>query len=114
MNTPLFSTEPSPVMLNTRQAAAVLGVHERTVRRYLAAGLLAHRRLPGGHYRIPARAIEQLWSVGPAQAEPAARDRSAARRPQSTDRAVPVVYDLSPAALSALRSSVAGAAPPQR
>ena len=39
--------------LSTREAAALLGVHQRTVRRYIAAGLLGNRKLPGGHYRIP-------------------------------------------------------------
>lgn len=49
--------------LTTSQAAAVLGVHERTVRRYLSSGLLACRRLPGGHYRIPAEALAEFWEA---------------------------------------------------
>ncbi len=38
-----------------------MGVHERTLRRYIALGLLGYRRLPGGHYRIPEEAIVALW-----------------------------------------------------
>jgi excisionase family DNA binding protein len=52
-------SEDSP--LTTRQAAARLGVHERTVRRYIASGLLSYRRLPSGHYRVPAEAILEFW-----------------------------------------------------
>jgi hypothetical protein len=37
-------------LLTTAQAAAALGVRERTLRRYLSSGLLAFRRLPDGHY----------------------------------------------------------------
>ena len=48
--------------LSTRQAAAVLGVHERTLRRYIASGRLAYRKLPGGHYRIPTEAILDFWA----------------------------------------------------
>jgi excisionase family DNA binding protein len=38
--------------LTTTEAAAFLGVSERTLRRYLALGLLPYGRLPGGHYRL--------------------------------------------------------------
>ncbi len=48
-------------LLTTREAAAQLGVHERTLRRYMSSGLLSYRRLPGGHYRIPEESIRQLW-----------------------------------------------------
>lgn len=50
-----------PALLTTREAAAALGVHERTLRRYMSSGLLVYRRLPGGHYRIPEESIRDLW-----------------------------------------------------
>jgi excisionase family DNA binding protein len=49
-------------VLSTSQAASELGVSERTLRRYIQAGLIGFRRLPGGHYRIPREAIEAFWS----------------------------------------------------
>jgi excisionase family DNA binding protein len=48
-------------MLSAREAAHELGVCERTLRRYIAAGRLRHHRLPGGHFRIPVDAIEEFW-----------------------------------------------------
>jgi excisionase family DNA binding protein len=108
------------VLLTTAQAAAALGVHERTLRRYLSMGLLAHRRLPGGHYRIPEEALTEFWqanetSVRPARAERArdalARDsqrqgppRSSRRRAALGEEHSPASYDLSTEALAALRS----------
>lgn len=88
-------------MLTTAQAAAVLGVHERTVRRYLSQGLLAHRRLPGGRYRIPPAAIEELWRASAREPEPAAPLRRARRR--STPPGPPA-SDLSAPVLAALRA----------
>ena len=55
---------PKVRLLTTREAAAALGVHERTLRRYIASGFLACRRLPGGHYRIPEDAIIDFWDEG--------------------------------------------------
>jgi excisionase family DNA binding protein len=46
----------------TPPPASELGVSERTLRRYIQAGLIGFRRLPGGHYRIPREAIEAFWS----------------------------------------------------
>src|ERR1700689_4197732 len=42
---------PQRPPLSTSEAAARIGVHERTLRRYLSRGLLAHHRLPGSPYR---------------------------------------------------------------
>ncbi len=44
--------------LSTREAAAALGVHERTLRRHIASGRLAYRKLPRGHYSIPTKAMK--------------------------------------------------------
>jgi hypothetical protein len=38
-----------------------MGVCERSIRRYIAAGRLSSRRLPGGHYRIAPEAIAEFW-----------------------------------------------------
>ena len=110
-------SEDSP--LTTRQAAARLGVHERTVRRYIASGLLGYRRLPSGHYRVPVEAILEFWvrtddagarsssdgahvdgsRVADASSNPSAGQAHAvgARR-----------YDLSPRALAELRARLSG------
>lgn len=42
--------------LNVREAARLLGVHENTIRNWVAAGVLNADHLPGsGYIRIPAR-----------------------------------------------------------
>jgi excisionase family DNA binding protein len=111
--------------LSTREAAAVLGVHERTLRRYMSSGLLGCRRLPGGHYRIPEEAIHDFWGAGDApdrgarQRQPGAERPSVnasgrasktrsrrARRPRLGDEDSVAFYDLSPQALAALRARV--------
>jgi excisionase family DNA binding protein len=125
MSRPLNS--PEGRLLTTVEAAAALGVHERTVRRYLASGLITYRRLPGGHYRIPEQAIWDFWRAAEAVrsrtsqrvgisdqtlgAAPSKRRRRA--RPQPTMRrrrrgedSPMTPYDLSTAALAALRSKL--------
>ena len=112
-------------LLTTVDAAAALGVHERTVRRYLAMGLLAHRRLPGGHYRIPEQSIWDFWRAwetvpprtsqrvgvsdqmpggAPSKHRRPARPRPTTRRRRSAGDSPFTPYDLSTAALAALRS----------
>jgi excisionase family DNA binding protein len=106
-------------LLSTRQAAKMLGVHERTVRRYASTGALAHQRLPGGHYRIAKEAIEDLLARSTAShpsrrpvrtsAEPAATrlprpPASRGRRHPRPDGAASVRYDLAAATLAALRA----------
>lgn len=112
--------------LSTREAAAALGVHERTLRRYMSSGLLGCRRLPGGHYRIPEEAIHEFWGTGdvpvrggrrrqPEAERPsvnasgwASKTRTRrARRPRLGDEDSVAFYDLSPEALAALRARVA-------
>ncbi len=46
--------------LTTGQAAALLGISRSTVVRYIEAGNLDARRLPGGHWRIRRAAAEKL------------------------------------------------------
>ncbi len=104
----------------------MLGVHERTLRRYLTMGLLAHRRLPGGHYRIPVEALSAFWEAnekdsvitaarasGSGRAEAAARGSSRRQGSRPSRRRVPLgedpsdtSYDLSTEALAALRAQI--------
>ncbi len=104
-------THPAP--LSTGEAAAELGVHERTLRRYISLGRLRCHRLPGGHYRIPRQAIDEFWHENDAEcsprrsappepsAAPTQRTQRARRQPLSRE---PVVYDLSAKRLEALRA----------
>jgi len=46
--------------LTTGQAAELLGVSRSTVVRYIEAGTLDARRLPGGHWRIRRSEAERL------------------------------------------------------
>jgi excisionase family DNA binding protein len=104
--------------LKCSEAAARLGICERTLRRYMQADRIRYHRLPGGHYRIPEDAIDEFWSAhdlpSPARSrrtvtavEPARRRRP--KRPSAGRRArlgqeSPEDYDLSPAALAELRA----------
>jgi len=91
----------------------------------MSSGLLAYRRLPGGHYRIPERAILEFWERNKgADASsgrcPQAADGSAvdvlgvaqqlegrrSRRPVDRDEGSAASYDLSLEALAVLRSGV--------
>jgi len=46
--------------LTTGQAAELLGVSRSTVVRYIEAGTLDARRLPGGHWRVRRTDAERL------------------------------------------------------
>lgn len=45
-------------MLSTAEAARRIGIHPNTLRSYADQDLIAHVRLPGGHRRFPADAVE--------------------------------------------------------
>jgi len=103
--------------LKCSEAAARLGICERTLRRYMQADRIRYHRLPGGHYRIPEDAIEEFWSAhdlpSPARSrrtvtagEPARRrpKRPSSRRRPRLGQESPEDYDLSPAALAELRA----------
>jgi excisionase family DNA binding protein len=103
--------------LKCSEAAARLGICERTLRRYMQADRIRYHRLPGGHYRIPEDAIDEFWSAHdlPSTArarrtvttgEPARRrhpKRPSSRRARLGQES-PEDYDLSPAALAELRA----------
>jgi excisionase family DNA binding protein len=103
--------------LSSTEAAATLGVCERTLRRYIASDRIRYHRLPGGHYRIPEEAIAEFWAehdrakqarhlarastarrLGPLQ-----RSTANTRRP-AIGREEPADYDLSPAHLAEIRA----------
>jgi excisionase family DNA binding protein len=102
-------------LLSTRDAAARVGVHERTLRRYIACGQIACRRLPGGHYRIAPEEIDSFLRSADAPARTVsgkpARRPARLREPRSTrqqgTRPEAREYDLSPANLARLRARVA-------
>ena len=106
--------------LTTTEAAAFLGVSERTLRRYLALGLLSYGRLPGGHYRLLEETlVEFLARRGSKEARyartrPARPNSDLARplMPGACDRLAeglwPGTYDLSLASLAALRDRHSG------
>jgi excisionase family DNA binding protein len=100
-------------LLSTRDAAARVGVHERTLRRYIACGQIASRRLPGGHYRISPETIDAFLQHADAPATGAASDRPTAPAPRRRDgrqsqragqHGARREYDLSPANLARLRA----------
>lgn len=55
-------------LLNVREAAKRLGVHENTIRNWANNGVIRHVRLPGsGFRRIPVSEIERLRELMLAQ-----------------------------------------------
>lgn len=46
-------TATQPILLIVAQAASLLRVSERTIRRWLEADAIPYLQLPGGGYRIP-------------------------------------------------------------
>lgn len=99
--------------LTTGEVAERLGVHERTVRRYISLGLLRHMRLPGGHYRVPEEALADFMGgsslrqhrgglSGMRLATPSGTARPRARSSLGAEPG----YDLSPSALAALRAQM--------
>ena len=51
------------------EAAAMLTVSTRTIKRWYEQGLISLVRLPGGHFRVPASEIERLTNPETAEAE---------------------------------------------
>jgi excisionase family DNA binding protein len=89
--------------LSTGEAAAALGVHERTLRRYISLGRIRRHRLPGGHYRISPEAIEDFWRENDADSS---SRRGVSAQPPAAPRShtPPATYDLSPQRLEAIRA----------
>lgn len=50
-------TASRPQLLTVAQAASLLSVSERTIRRWIADEKVPYARLPGGHIRIPQSAL---------------------------------------------------------
>jgi excisionase family DNA binding protein len=107
--------------LTTREAAAFLGISERTLRRYIALGLLSYGRLPGGHYRLMEETLVEFLARDGSKARAAPNNASPAKQrprgaPSNAKRARPLGretalahYDLSLGALAALRDRHSGA-----
>lgn len=55
-------TAAAPKLLTVAQAASLLAVSEKTVRRWIDAERIPYLKLPGGGYRIPQGAL--LASLG--------------------------------------------------
>lgn len=102
-------------LLSSAEAAVALGICERTLRRYIQSDRIRYRRLPGGHYRIPAEAIPEFWAESDRrkQARPTSSRPRVAARSTSRRRPVPELerdeeYDLSPEHLAEVRAQLAG------
>ena len=52
------------VTVRVGQAASLLGVHPRTIRRWMGRGLLPYVILPSGQKRIPGKAIKTILFGG--------------------------------------------------
>jgi hypothetical protein len=86
----------------------------------MSLGLLAYRRLPGGHYRISEKALEDFWRANDGSGQSASRpprDRASRRavraraqqptgkrRMRASDAKSQGPYELSNAVLHALRA----------
>jgi len=105
--------------LSSSEAAAALGVSLRTLRRYIASGRIRCNRLPGGHYRIPAEAIDEFWAAQEivvknrrrvperARSRRPPEQRTASTRRPPLGREQPEEYDLSPSHLAEIRARFA-------
>jgi len=97
-------------VLTTAEAAEYLGVSARTLRRYIAMGLLSPGRLPGGHYRVSKESLTDLFgrtSLGSGGSRPSRTPAQSTRRGRGSrigDHASSQGYDLSPESLAALRA----------
>lgn len=68
-------TTSRPQLLTVAQAAALLSVSDRTIRRWIEAGKVPYLKLPGGDYRIPqAQLLESLRGTYDLAGELAALD----------------------------------------
>src|ERR1700679_1162208 len=67
------------VLLKPREAAAALGVSYATLKQWILAGTLKTIKTPGGHHRIPQKALEPMLKQSPTSksvtARTASRDR---------------------------------------
>jgi excisionase family DNA binding protein len=110
--------------LSSSEAAAELGVCLRTLRRYIASERIRYHRLPGGHYRIPAEAIDEFWAAqdraansrrsvreGTRTRQPPERPTASKRR-AALGREEPDEYDISPSRLAEIRALLAATRTP--
>lgn len=66
-------TSPRLQLLTVAQAAALLNVSDRTIRRWIEAKKVPYLKLPNGHYRIPQASLlvslNSIYDLGSACAE---------------------------------------------
>jgi|SRR5450759_1242606 len=110
--------DASTRLLRPREAAEILSVSTRTLRRYIADGHLPACRLPSGRLRIPTAAIGALMGEEglhtPRRRSDAAERRAelsagtsvrGRRLPLSKEQSSTLLFDTSPSALAAARES---------
>lgn len=102
-------------LLRPAEAAALLRVSTRTLRRYLDTGELACCRLPSGHVRITEEALDAMLERGTRGTRERPRKASKRRRPGAlvtsarlSARRGRELFDTSPEALAALRATCRG------
>lgn len=62
-------TASRPQLLTVKQAADLLNVSDRTIRRWIEAGKVPHLKLPSGGYRIPQTSLRGNYDLGSELAE---------------------------------------------
>lgn len=105
-------------LLRTREAADCLSVSTRTLRRYVAAGLLSAHRLPSGQLRFSEAALEAILGDegqrgaqehpplgAPGRTTAPARRSAVVQRARRLASGAPHFFDTSPEALAALREA---------
>lgn len=68
--------------LTTAEAAAVMGVHEETMRRYADAGRVRHRKLPSGQRRFRRVDVEAARDAGLVEVTPIDEDPASEPAPE--------------------------------
>ena len=63
------------VLLTPREAAAEIGVSYATIKQWILAGKLSTTKTPGGHHRIPQRALTPLMKSTPGKPSIQSRER---------------------------------------
>jgi molybdopterin-binding protein len=63
------------ILLTPREAAAEIGVSYATIKQWILAGKLTTTKTPGGHHRIPQRALTSLIKSSPTKPRIQSRER---------------------------------------
>jgi predicted site-specific integrase-resolvase len=60
VSTPLVAPPAGEALLSSAETAAALGMAQRTILDWLRRGWLVGGKHPGGHWRVPAKAVERV------------------------------------------------------